>query len=467
MLPQAFTYRAESLKFASGDRYTDLKVVSLFGPDGARACAYCCNMNIDIDGEPQAYGPLVNPPGKPDLKPKENLWNGGFLSPVQNAARKAVYDAAKAAFDALEKQKADVLAKAKAAAATAAPAGGGPPPAKPAAAPDPALAALEGKIEAAKKAMVAAASSKWGANNWNDDPRKRPKNFGKVFWNWFGPVSAPKGDKAKTFTEHPANGPPLTRHLALDENAMFEDVNGEFPVVQSDFEPGPGYYVTGFPLPINLLYPRWDQRAYLPVSADHQPPFAALSWGLEQAAARVTLGDMVFAVRLDGGQTLAMPFRDRGGKGGQKLGECSVEAFTALGGVLAANINASPNAFMVSFLALAGSAGDSQAAVLAKFASATNADDFPVLLSFIARTTVNATAGARTRPISVGGDPVHDFERWKKSQGTGAPTALPAQYAVINQALTDAGFSPFAQRTMRKHPGMAGGGPWLTPPTKP
>ncbi len=40
-------------------------------------------MNIDMDGEPHAYGP----PFEPTITPTENLGNGGWLD-AQNAARK-------------------------------------------------------------------------------------------------------------------------------------------------------------------------------------------------------------------------------------------------------------------------------------------------------------------------------------------------------------------------------------------
>ena len=76
-------------------------------------------------------------------------------------------------------------------------------------------------------------------------------------------------------------------------------------------------------------------------------PYASLSNGLRDAGACASSNDMVLAVRLDNGQTLAFPFLDS--DGGAKVGECSLEAFTALGGVPAADINMSDNSFVLLF----------------------------------------------------------------------------------------------------------------------
>ena len=64
-------------KFGCGKTYENLMVVNFSGPGGVKASAYCCNVNIDIDGEPQAYGPSDDP----EIKPKERLWNGGWFGP--------------------------------------------------------------------------------------------------------------------------------------------------------------------------------------------------------------------------------------------------------------------------------------------------------------------------------------------------------------------------------------------------
>ena len=59
---EPITFLRAGAKFACGDDiYTNLMVVNFTGPGGIEASAYCCNVNIDIDGEPQAYGPADNP----------------------------------------------------------------------------------------------------------------------------------------------------------------------------------------------------------------------------------------------------------------------------------------------------------------------------------------------------------------------------------------------------------------------
>ena len=438
---EAITYRRAADRFGCGETYTNLMVVNFSGPGGVKASAYCGNVNIDIDGEPQAYGPSDNPA----VSPKENLWNGGWLNPAQNAAKKATFDNAKKTFDDLEQKKADILAKANAPAGPAA-----PPPAPP----DPAaMAALDKEIGDAKEAMKKAAVF------WDDDPRKRPKNFGKIFWHWYGPSSLrPDAAQRKTPVTEPDHPTEHRRPKLDDQKPELEDVNGEFPIIQSIYEPGPGYYVSGFPARLNTAFPDWDQRAFLPPGATTLVPNAALSLRLE-AVTSLRLNDMVLGMRLDDGATLEFPFLDHGRK--PKVGECSVGVFTGLGGHLAADINASNNDFLVLYLAFAKSAGQTADYMLTRFASAANADDFPVLLAFIAQTTLNAKTRGRKE---VNGDPVTDFQRWKASQGTRSPGVLPSTFAMVDQALSSAGFSPFTQRLLRRHPSLLGSGPWLKLP---
>ena len=88
-------------------------------------------------------------------------------------------------------------------------------------------------------------------------------------------------------------------------------------------------------------------------------------------------------MRLDSGETLTMPFLDHGLE--YKVGECSIRAFEGLGGILAADANMSNNDFIVLYLAFAHSATQSTELMLMRFAAAPNADDFPVMLAFIAQ----------------------------------------------------------------------------------
>jgi len=54
-MADAFTYKAVPYKFSCGDDLVNLTVINFVGPAGAKACAYCCNMNLDLDGDIQAY----------------------------------------------------------------------------------------------------------------------------------------------------------------------------------------------------------------------------------------------------------------------------------------------------------------------------------------------------------------------------------------------------------------------------
>jgi hypothetical protein len=182
------------------------------------------------------------------------------LNPAQNAAKKKQYEDAKKKFDDLEQKKADILAKAKA------PAG---PTAPPPAPPDPAaMAALDKEIADAKEAMKKAAVF------WNDDPAKRPKNFGKVFWYWYGPSSLTpedaRGKRPFKEPDHPTASP--RRPKLDDQKPELEDVYGAFPIIQSIYEPGQGYYVSGFPARVNTAFPDWDQRAFLPPTPRRRCP---------------------------------------------------------------------------------------------------------------------------------------------------------------------------------------------------
>jgi hypothetical protein len=451
-MAEAFTYQpVKSRRFTCGEKdgYTNLMVVKLFGPAGARACAYSCNMNIDMDGEPQAYGPMFDPA----IKPIDSLGDAGWISEDVNKARKAVFEAAKKHLEELEKKKLDLAAKAK-----PAPAGTKP-------APDAAAAALDKEIADAKTAVRKAA-------RYSDEPGKKPPHYGEIFWDWYGLISLTPDDKEKkahheTIAEldgYKIKLKKVLRRPVLDDKKPYlKDVYGRYPVIQSAYEPGPGYYVSAFPRVVNPLYPDWDQRSYLPVGSTTQVPNAALSVPLENVTG-VHLKDIVLAIRLDTGTTGAFPFLDRGFK--PKVAECSIGAFTAMGGVVASRVNASKNDFLLLYLAFANSAGQTPADTLQKFASAANAEEFPVLLAFIAQATSDTKKNSRDAMKTVSGDPVKNFEKWKKLRASSSGV-LPECFDVINQGLRDAGFIPLAQRVLRKHPSLAGSGPWLQPPTKP
>lgn len=458
-MADAFTYKAADHKFACGSDFTNLTVVNFKGPDGAKLTAYGCNMNIDLDGEAQAYAPF----GKPKLNPKDNLGNAGWKSAADNAALKAKYEAGKLALASLEKQKEELL-KPKAAAATAGVKPGPAPVSVPAptlakppagAKPtiDPAVAALDKQIANQKKYLRALSYENTDAKG--DYSAKNPKNFGKIFWKWYGVAAlTPEDAKRKSYLELEA--PTLTlRKPILDTSSIYEDVFGRFPVVQSFFEPGTDYFVSPISDAANPRYPDWDQRHYLPHDHFAQTPFGALSSPLAKDTG-LRLLDKVFAVRLDTADTLTFPFRDSGND--YKVAECSFAAFGGLGGEYhperfgAAKF---PNNFLVLYLAFPGK--QNPANVVAKFTSASNAADFPVLLAFIAQAVVDAQA---KRSKAVREDPIRAFEAWKKKPSA----AKPDYYDTINQSLNQAG-SDFVDRMMKTHGGSLLGSAQLTPPT--
>jgi hypothetical protein len=433
--------------YACGDEFTNILVVNFRGPGGVRASAYCCQMNIDMDAEPHAYGP----PFDTHLVPMEHLSNGGWRDTAQNTALQGQWRGLLNRIDELGKKKADLL-KPPAAAAAGSGAGSQAAPTAPT---DPKV------IEDIDKQIRKVKETLKDKFFWDEDPTKRPVNYGSIFWSWYGPQAMlPSDARGLSFTET-IRGKTITRRPQLDEKTYLKDVYGKYPVVQSDYEPGTGYYVSALPQRVNLAYPEWDQRAFLPPDAFAQVPYAALSTVLAGETG-LDLNDIVLGVRLDSGKSLTFPFLDRGFT--RKVAECSIEAFIALDGeVNWGNINRSTNNWLVLYLAFVRSAGQSADTMLARFASAANADEFPMMLAFIAQATVDARA-ARSSVVST--DPLSAYERWKRSQATKTPAAAPSTLPMVNQSLTQAGFSPFAQRMGQKHVGALGQG-GLTPPTRP
>jgi hypothetical protein len=84
-------------------------------------------------------------------------------------------------------------------------------------------------------------------------------------------------------------------------------------------------------------------------------------------------------------------------------------------------------------------------AALAKFATATNADDFTAMLAFLAQATMDAPGGNKKK---VTGNPLHSYELWK----TNGTPKLPSIHGTIESALRDNGFTPATQRYARKQP---------------
>lgn len=399
-MADAFTYKAVGQKFGSGEEYSNLTVVNFAMPDGTKACAYCCGMNIDLDGEPQAYGPF----SKPDPRPLDYLENAGWLSQNQNNDKKIKYEAAKKNLTELESQKTKLLPSAA----------------------DAQKKELDAKIEAAKKTLKA-------LNPYD----RTAKNYEKIFWHWYG-LKALTPAEALKLTHHETIGDKVVevRHPVLDTTAMYEDVNGRFPVVQSKYEPGPGYFVSVLPQRVNPAFPIWDQRAFLPAVPSGNQVYAALSKPLENATG-VKLKDIVLAIRLDTYAWSHFPFLDVGLK--PKVGECSVGAFKSLDGENGAPKNGRPtykNNFQVVYLAFPSSAGQTPATVLSKFAKASNASDLPMILAFIAKATTDAKTKSKGGTAAVTTDPLKEWEQWNK----GNSEFTPHYFDMIAQSLSDAGF---------------------------
>ena len=376
-----------------------------------------------------------------------DLGDAGWKNAAGNTAIKTHYEAEKKVLSELEQKKSDLVAKKKTVPDPTKPA---PVPAK--TAPDPAIVALDKQIEEKKKELRHLSFEHTDANG--NHSTKNPKNFENIFWKWYGVAALTPGDAAAAKYIEMAASTFTLRTPVLDQTSAYEDVFGRFPVVQSVFEPGPEYFVTPLPHARNPRFPSWDQRYFLPHDAFAQEPFGALATPLG-AAASLHLNDTVFAVRLDTTDTLSFPFRDVGF--GYKVAECSFAAFTGLGGVYhPENEGAAkfPNDFLLLYLAFPG--GQSPASTLAKFATASNAADFPAILAFIAQATVDAKA-KNSKVVS--GDPLKAFETWKKSTSPVKPALLD----VIVQGLSTAG-SDFVQRMMQTH---ASKGPFLQPPTRP
>jgi hypothetical protein len=483
-MADAITWTKGGQEYWCGTDFQKIRIFNFVGPNREKLTAYCCNMNLDLDGEPQAYAPL----SKPQLRPKDGLRNAGWKDADGNAANKAAVEAGKIALAELEKQRAEYVAKKEAAAAAAtgtpatgvpapgagsaappppvpAPAGGTKPPTvapKPAAKPpvDPELKKLDENI-AKKKEAIRQLDFEHTDELDNHGPGiANPKNFGTIFWKWYG-VHAMTPAQARNARPHlEMSASKLTlRKPVLDTTAIYEDVFGRFPVVQSIFEPGTDYFVSPIPHETNPKYPLWDQRCYIPNDLGVQTAFGALSTFLMADRTELNKGDKVFAMRLDTTDTLEFPFRDVGK--GLKVAECSFAAFTGLGGVYHPELNGAakyPNNFLLLYLAFPKKKSPRE--VLDIFATAPNADEFPVMLSFIAQATVDAQT-VHSKVITA--DPMANFNNWKRA----TVKIMPPMLGTVIQGLGQAG-STFVQNMMRKHGSILGGnGSQLTAPTFP
>src|SRR5262249_29418662 len=96
------------------------------------------------------------------------------------------------------------------------------------------------------------------------------------------------------------------------------------------------------------------------------------------------------------------------------------------------------NNFLLLYLAFPGSAGGTPATALADFASASNAADFPLILSFIAKATTDAKARSKHHPIRLTEDPLAEWKKWQALKPE--QQVKPDDYVVIDWQLDLAGF---------------------------
>jgi hypothetical protein len=460
-----FTYIKDSRKWQCGNDFTNITLVTFKAPNGVTGCAYSCNMNLDLDGEPQAYGPTTR-----QHLVQDSLENGGWRKPEKNAELKLQYEAAKLK---LEQLRVETKEKEKTYNAIQSTFLLPPTPLS------------QPKNDKGRTALQEAEAAVRKINPWNKDSIDngvKIKYYEQKFWQWYG-VKALTPDEARRrfYTEKYVG---YVRQPVLDKDPKYEDVFGRYPVIQSAFEPGPGFYVSPIPgylvtrLPAikNQEYPDWDQRAYSAFDPFAGRPYGALSRLLDKRFDRYNavkmpfaLRDKIFAIRLDTGHTLEFPFLDSGNSE-PKVAECSLEAFILLGAKLLPSMypnypsNPNPEKFPILYLAFADSAIAPLRYFLAQLADTSNAADFPAMLAFLAQATADGMAAKKNSPK---GEPIDEFEKWKKQDPK--TRVKPRLYDLINQKLSEVASGPsFTQRVLQRHPSLVGGsGPYLTPPSVP
>jgi hypothetical protein len=485
-----FTYRAAPSKYRCGDDYTNLTVVLFFGPSSGTtplACAYCCSMNVDSDGDPQSYGPL----NTPRIQPLDYLENAGWAAPDKagadfkhrgNKQRKDAYDAGIAAarteYEDLQKQRLALdpktldlkrkdldqkigvadkalndLKEQKAVAQKIADADkalndlnqqkANLDPQKVAKERDD----LEKKIPAARKKILDLnpyefkplkkewQREPWRQELWQPADADKPVNLGKIFWHWYGLQSMTPG-KANATPIHPrTKTTPILYHPSFMKNPgpihyeMYEDVYGRFPVVQHGDEPGPGYFVSILAVTVNALFPDWDQRSTIPPSARDVQPYGAVGAQLNREA-KVNKRDTVLAIGCDNGMSLAFPFLDWGN--GDAVAECSWTAFTALGGTFGRR--AGGQLYKSSeprFLYLAFPNAQTPSAVLSQIGGFDNGNEFTTILAFLVQATLKRSSS----------NPVQDYEFRKKHPELNQDPTITNLATVIDMNLRTNGFT--------------------------
>jgi hypothetical protein len=417
-------------------------------------------MNIDMDGDPQDYGPRDTP----GILPLDSLEDGGWRDPTWNKVKKQAYDAgiesarkqyedllqqradldprkveqrrkdleqeipsAEKKLNNLKKQKADLDPKTDEKDRKALD--------QQIASAEKAFNELKGqradlepkKVEQRKKDLDK--EIKTHTDLWQPGDENQPKNLGQIFWDWYGLISMTPDKARRTASfQDPVSGTakkPVIYHPDFMKNPgpvhyeMYEDVFGRFPMVQVAPEPGPGFFVSTLasldplhpknPQRVNPRFPEWDQRSTLVPDAKQVQAYGALSGQLKREA-NLYMQDKVLAIRLDlSTDTLVFPFLDAGGNDSDAVAECSWTAFTELGG----SFTRRPTGQLLKngellLLYLAFPNGQTPAAVLSEIGRLDNADEFPIILAFIANASAAVGRGR------VGQNPLQEYERWKK-----------------------------------------------------
>lgn len=488
-MANVFKYRAAPSKYRCGDDYTHLTVLLFFGPSSSAvplACAYCCNMNIDSDGDPQSYGPL----NTPKIQPLDYLENAGWVRPDKagadfkhrgNKQRKEAYDAgiasARTEFDDLQKQwvaldpkkveqkRKDLdqkigdaekaLNDLKQQKAVPQKIGDADKALndlrQQKAALDPQKVAKERddlekkKISSAWQKIVAlnpyefkphpAGTKLWKQELWQPGDKDKPLNLGKIFWHWYGLRSMTPAKANGTPQDPRTKKAPILYHPSFLKDPapihyeMYEDIYGRFPVVQQGDEPGPGYFVSILATTVNSRFPEWDQRSTTPPSARDVQPYGAVGAQLNREA-KVNKRDTVLAISCDTGNSLEFPFLDWGN--GDAVAECSWTAFTALGGTFGRR--AGGQLYKSSeprFLYLAFPNGQTPSKVLSQIGAFDNGDEFTMILAFLAQATLERSSR----------DPVQEYELRKKHPELNQNPTITNLATAIDTNLRRSGFT--------------------------
>ena len=490
-----FTYKAAPSKYRCGDDYTNLTVLLFFGPSSATAplaCAYCCGMNIDSDGDPQSYGPLFTP----KINPLDSLENAGWVQPDKagadfkhrgNKQRKAAYDAgiasARTDFEDLKKQRVALdpktveqkrkdldqkivdadkalndLKQQKAAPQKIGDASKALDDLnKQKADLDPQKVAKERedlektKIPDAYKKIYALnpyefkpapqgleqlwRREPWRHELWQAGDKNKPPKLGTIFWDWYGVQSMTPAGASGATPEPGGKKPMIYEPISMKnpgpiQHQMYEDVYGRFPVVQQGDEPGPGYFVSRLATRVNTKFFEWDQRSTVPPSAKDVQPYGSVETQLTREA-KVDKGDTVLTMNCDAGNSLAFPFLDSGF--GDAVAECSWTAFTALGGTFTRGPGGTGKLKKSSepvFLYLAFPNKQTPSAVLSQIGAFDNGDEFTTILAFLVQATFQRS-----------GDPVQQYEFRKKHPELNQNPAITNLATAIDTNLRRSGFT--------------------------